>query len=149
MTNLADRPLATVARHGIAVAAEMTGCSIDTLRYYERAGVLPDIARSDNGQRLYSDDDLGWVAFVRRLRATGMSMRRVGDYTSMVRDGDGTLAERRHMLELHRATVAAAIDELTEALGVLDAKITHYEAAERGVDIGCADVPLRHVPELG
>lgn len=149
MTDLAERPQATVARHGIAAAAEMTGCSIDTLRYYERAGVLPEIARSSGGQRLYSDDDLGWVAFVRRLRATGMSMRRIGDYTSMVRAGDGTLAERRQMLEQHRATVAAAIDELTEALGVLDAKITHYEAAERGVDVGCPSVPLQHVPELG
>lgn len=151
MTDLTERSSAAsaVARHGIAAAAEMTGCTIDTLRYYERAGVLPDIARSDTGQRLYSDDDLGWVAFVRRLRATGMTMRRIEEYTTMVRAGDGTLAERRRFLEQHRAIVAGAIDELTEALGVLDAKIVHYEAAERGVDVGCADVPLRYVPELG
>ena len=129
--------------------AELTGCSIDTLRYYERAGVFPDIARSNGGQRLYSDDDLGWVAFVRRLRATGLPMRRVEEYATMVRAGDGTVAERRRMLEQHRATVAAAIDELTEALGVLDAKITHYEAAERGVDVGCPDVPLQHLRKLG
>lgn len=149
MTDLAERLPTSVPRHAIAAAAELTGCSIDTLRYYERAGVLPDIARSDTGQRLYSDDDLGWVAFVRRLRATGMSMRRVEEYTAMVRTGDGTLAERRQLLEQHRATVSAAIAELTEALKVLDAKITHYEAAERGVDVGCADIPLRYVPELG
>ncbi len=67
----------------------------------------------------------------------------------MVRAGEGTVAKRRRFLEQHRRTVAAAIDELTEALSVLDAKITHYEAAERGVDVGCAEVPLQYVPELG
>ncbi len=149
MTDVTERKSAMIARHGIAGAAKATGCSADTLRYYERAGVLPEIARSGSGQRLYSDSDLGWVAFVRRLRATGMSMRRIEEYTSMVRAGEGTIAERRQMLEEHRATVSSAIGELSEALGVLDAKITHYEAAERGVDVGCADVPLRYVRDLG
>lgn len=149
MTAVTNRRTDTAAQHSITEAAEATGCSTDTLRYYERAGVLPQIARSANGQRMYSDDDLGWVAFVRRLRATGMSMRRIEEYTSMVRAGDGTIADRRHLLERHRATVTAAIDELTEALGVLDAKIIHDEAAERGVDVGCGNVPLRYVPELG
>lgn len=149
MTEVTDPPFDTVPRHSIAAAAAATGCSTDTLRYYERSGVLPDITRSDSGHRLFSDDDLGWVAFVRRLRATGMSMRRIEEYTSMVRAGDGTIAERRLLLERHRSTVASAIDELSEALGILDAKIVHYEAAERGVDVGCADVPLRYVPELG
>ena len=149
MTDTSERAPDTVGRHGIAHAVEATGCSADTLRYYERASVLPKIERSSSGHRLYSDSDLGWVAFVRRLRATGMSMRRIQEYTSKVRAGEGTIAERRHMLEEHRATVASAIGELTEALSVLDAKITHYEAAERGVDVGCAEVPLRYVPELG
>lgn len=139
----------TAARYGIGEAAAATGCSPDTLRYYERAGILPDIKRSDGGQREYSDDDLGWITFVRRLRATGMPMRRVAAYTTMVRDGAGTVSERRRLLEQHRDTVAAAIDELAEALAVLEAKITHYEAAERGVDVGCGHRPLRHVPELG
>ncbi len=149
MVDIAEHPTKTVARHGIATAAEMTGCTIDTLRYYERAGVLPDITRSASGQRLYSDDDLGWVAFVRRLRATGMPMRRVHDYTTMVRAGATTIANRRRLLEEHRTTVAAAIAELTEALDVLDAKIHHYEATEQGIDVGCAEVPLKHVTQLG
>jgi DNA-binding transcriptional MerR regulator len=148
--DLVTDPTGPVAAcRSIAEAAEATGTSVDTLRYYERAGVLPDIARSPSGQRLYSDDDLGWIAFVRRLRATGMSMRRIEEYATMVRAGEGTVADRRALLEAHRATVAAAIDELVEALGVLDAKIDHYAAAERGVDVGCSEVPLRHVPELG
>lgn len=148
MTDLADAPPAEPT-YSIAEASAVTGVSIDTLRYYERAGVLPDIGRTDCGRRAYVEDDLGWIVFVRRLRSTGMSMRHIGEYTAMVRAGDGTIAQRRSMLEDHRTTVAAAIDELTVALRVLDNKIAHYEAAERGVDIGCQDAPMRHVSQLG
>ena len=134
--------------HTIAEAAEATGTTVDTLRYYERAGVMPEIHRTAGNQRLFSDDDLGWITFVRRLRATGMSMRAVASYAEMVRAGEGTIAERRRMLEDHRATVAAAIDELVDALAVLDRKVAHYEAAERGEDLSCAEQPLRHVAAL-
>lgn len=146
MTDLAQSPSPT---YTIAEASDATGATIDTLRYYERAGVLPDIARTTGGQRAYVDEDLGWIVFVRRLRATGMPMRRIAEYTGMVRAGEGTVGERRLLLEEHRATVAAARDELAVALDVLDAKIAHYEAAERGVDVNCREVPLRHVPQLG
>ena len=147
MTDLLDAPPGPT--YTIAEASAATGVSVDTLRYYERAGVLPDIGRTESGRRAYVEDDLGWIVFVRRLRSTGMSMRRIGDYTAMVRDGEGTVAERRRLLEDHRVTVAAAIDELTTALAVLDAKITHHEAAERGVDVGCGQSPLHHVSQLG
>lgn len=76
-------------------------------------------------------------------------MRGIAHDTSMVRAGSRTVAERRRLLEHHRVTVGAAIDELTEALHVLDAKITHYDAAEQGIDVGCPDIPLRHVAQLG
>lgn len=132
----------------ISQTAEACGVSVETLRYYERAGVLPPIARSSSGQRAYSADDVGWVRFVRRLRATGMSMQRIAVYATMVREGEGTVAERRRLLADHRATVAAAIAELGEALDVLDRKIAHYEAAEAGVDVDCGDRLLRHVPGL-
>ncbi len=132
----------------IAEAAEASGTTVDTLRYYERAGVLPPIHRTEGNQRLFSHDDLGWIAFVRRLRATGMSMQTIVSYTTMVRAGEGTVSQRRRMLEDHRSTVAAAITELGEALAALDRKIAHYEAAERGVDLSCAEEPLRHVAGL-
>ncbi len=152
MTDLAEREAAGVdalaASLSIGDAANATGATIDTLRYYERAGVLPDIQRSSNGRRVYSADDLGWITFVRRLRATGMSMQRIGEYTAMVRAGEGTISERRRFIEDHRETVAEAIVELTGVLGVLDRKIAHYQAAERGIDLDCSDTPLVHAPTL-
>lgn len=132
----------------IAEAGALTGTSSDTLRYYERAGVMPTIGRTHGGQRVYTSEDLGWITFVRRLRATGMTIQRIAEYTTMVRQGEGTITERRRIIEEHRATVAAAVAELTTVLGVLDRKIEHYEAAERGIDLDCSEKPLRHASQL-
>lgn len=132
----------------IAEAGTATGTSPDTLRYYERAGIMPTIGRTSGGQRAYTPDDLGWITFVRRLRSTGMSMQNIAQYTTMVRDGDGTIADRRRMIEDHRATVAAAIKELGTVLAVLDRKIEHYEAAEQGIDVGCSEQPLQYTNQL-
>ncbi len=134
--------------HSIAEASSATGVAADTLRYYERAGVMPSINRTAGGQRNYSADDLGWITFVRRLRATGMSMQHIARYTDMVRQGEGTVADRRRFIEDHRATVASAIEELTDVLAVLDRKIEHYEAAEQGIDVDCSVEPLRHANTL-
>ena len=133
----------------ITEAAAATGTTPDTLRYYERADVMPQIPRNAVGQRVYDSDSLGWISFVRRLRSTGMSMHRIADYTRMVREGTGTIGARRQMLAEHRDTVAGAVAELTEALAVLDRKVAHYEAAERGVDVDCSEQPLVHTPRLG
>lgn len=128
--------------HRIAAAATATNTTADTLRYYEKVGVIPAIHRDDGGHRIYDDDDLGWISFVLRLRATGMPLERVADYTRMVREGEGTVAQRRAMLEDHRDTVSAAIAELEVALRALEAKIAHYAAAERGQQLDCDDVAL-------
>ncbi|MEE8600669.1 MerR family transcriptional regulator [Euzebya tangerina] len=141
---LADTP----ATYTISEAGARTGVSADTLRYYEKAGIMPPVRRDAGGRRQYSSDDLGWITFVRRLRATGMSMQRIEEYTAMVRAGEGTIADRRRHLEEHRETVIAAIEELTEAVAVLDRKIEHYVAAEEGRDISCSVEPLKHVGEL-
>jgi DNA-binding transcriptional MerR regulator len=141
-------PSARQSEYSIAEASAATGTSADTLRYYERAGIMPTIGRTAGGQRTYTPDDLGWITFVWRLRATGMTMQSIAEYTKMVRDGDGTIADRRRMIEDHRATVAAAIEELGSVLTVLDRKIEHYEAAERAIDVGCSEQPLQYVTQL-
>lgn len=141
-------PTQQQSRYSIAEAADATGTSADTLRYYERAGIMPAIARTGGGQRSYTPDDLGWITFVRRLRSTGMSMQRIAEYSTMVRLGNGTIADRRRMIEDHRATVAAAIEELSGVLAVLDRKIEHYEAAEQGIDVDCSEQPLQFANQL-
>lgn len=126
----------------IGAASKRTDVSIDTLRYYERAGLLPAVARSSSGQRVYSLDDCGWIVFIRRLRATAMPVNEIAEYTSLVRNDDGTAAQRREVLVRHRERIREARAELNGALAILDRKIEHYEAAELGIDLDCSEQPV-------
>lgn len=101
----------------IAEACAVTGTSSDTLRYSERAATMPTIRRNSGGHRIYSSEDVGLITFV-RLRATGMKIQRIAEYTTMGRQDEGTIADRRRILDDHRATVTAAVDELTTVLEV-------------------------------
>ena len=135
----------TFPRYSIGRTAERTGVSVDTLRYYEKAGLMPDIVRTRAGQREYSHDDCGWILFVRRLRATAMPVSEIAQYTALVREDTGTAGQRRAILEAHRNRVRDARTELDDALTILDRKIEHYAAAEQGIDVGCSDEPVNTV----
>lgn len=112
----------------IADAAALTGLSVDTLRYYERDGLLlRPVPRSASGQRRYEDADLRWIELLTRLRSTGMPIRDVRRYADLVREGAGTEAARLDLLRAHRAAVLSQLAELTEHLGAIDRKIGIYE----------------------
>lgn len=104
-----------------------TGLSVPTLRYYEEIGLLDAVRRAPNGHRRYTDDDLRRVAFLKRVRATGMSIREMQHYVNLYRAGDDTLYERLAILAAHRQAVQAQVEALTETLDFLDAKITRYQ----------------------
>ena len=108
----------------------MTGLSADTLRYYERVGLLNPIERASGGQRRYSGNDAAWVEFLTRLRATGMSIARMRLFAELRRQGDRTVRERRELLEAHRLDVEARRALLADNLGVIVAKIEHYRTLE-------------------
>ena len=118
----------------IQEVAEKIGLSIHTLRYYEDAGLIPSVNRADNGHRRYSDLDLRWLYFVRRLRATGMPTSEIRRYTSLALQGDSTLGERLTLLEAHRDKVQLQIEELTLCLNILEAKIAGYQALHSGLN---------------
>lgn len=112
----------------IQQVAEATGLSEYTLRYYERIGLIHSINRAENGHRRYSPDDVGWIDFLNKLRATGMSIQQMQQYAELQRDGDCTLPERLEMLKAHRAQVEAQLDILYEHLKVIRYKIEYYQA---------------------
>ncbi|WP_395509265.1 MerR family transcriptional regulator [Streptomyces racemochromogenes] len=116
----------TEARYTISEVEARTGLTQHTLRWYERIGLMPHVDRSHSGQRRFSDKDLGWLAFVGKLRATGMSVADMVRYAELVREGDHTVDERRALLERTRREVLARVAELTDALDVLDRKIEMY-----------------------
>jgi DNA-binding transcriptional MerR regulator len=114
----------------IAEAAERSGLSAHTLRYYERIGLIHPVDRGTNGHRRYGRDDLEWLDLLIKLRTTGMPIRQMVEYAELVRTGPRTVARRRAMLERHRAEITARMAELEDTAAVLDRKIAMYHEME-------------------
>lgn len=113
----------------IAEAAEASGLSAYTLRYYEQIGLIAPIGRR-SGARRYSDADMRWLDFLVRLRATGMSMRDMQRYAQLLRKGNSSaasLAERQTLLEDHAERLEAEIRTQRETLAYIRKKIRLYE----------------------
>ncbi len=111
----------------IAEAAEQSGLTAHTLRYYERDGLmLFPVERASTGHRRYTDRDLRWIEMVTRLRATGMPIRDVRRYADLVRAGAGNEQERLELLRDHRRAVLDQLAEVQDHLGAIDRKIGIY-----------------------
>ncbi|MDY0816669.1 MerR family transcriptional regulator [Kitasatospora purpeofusca] len=115
------------ARHTIGEVSAASGLTAHTLRWYERIGLLDPVDRSASGQRRYSDADLHRLAFLGRLRLTGMPVADMLRYVELARQGDRTSADRRDLLLAHREEVRQRIADLHATLAVLDRKIDLYD----------------------
>jgi DNA-binding transcriptional MerR regulator len=107
--------------------AEKTGFSLDTLRYYERIGLLDGVARTSGGRRRYGDDDLGWIEMLRCLRDTGMPIARMREFAALTRD-ERTVAARIALLEEHDREVEERIATLHAQRDHLRGKIAYYRS---------------------
>lgn len=115
----------------IAKLAELSGLTAHTIRYYERIGLLPRADRDAGGRRVYDRSILDWFGFLGRLKTTGMPIRKMQEYATLRELGDCTVAERRTLLEQHRAVVRSRIAELKANLRFLDTKIDTYVDLEK------------------
>jgi len=115
----------------VSEAAEQVGLTTYTLRWYEQEGLVEPVGRDSAGRRRYTQQDLDWLLLLTRLRRTGMPVRDMRAYAELAREGDGTLADRRHLFEAHRDRVQARIAELEEDLKVLNYKIEVYGKMEQ------------------
>lgn len=116
---------------GIAEAASTIGLTAHTLRYYERIGLAGEPPRTPDGRRRYTEKNLDWLRLITRLRSTGMSIAEMCRYAELVREGPGTVGERRELLQSHRDAVRQRITELQHDLVVIDEKIEKYFAKEQ------------------
>jgi DNA-binding transcriptional MerR regulator len=107
--------------------AEKTGFSLDTLRYYERIGLLDGVSRNPGGQRVYCDDDVNWLGILRCLRDTGMPIARMRRYADLSRD-ERTVAERLALLEEHDREVGQRIETLQMQRERIRDKIHYYRS---------------------
>ena len=122
--------------HGIPIAdaSARSGLPIDTLRYYERIGLIDPPARDGAGRRSYRGEDLDWLTFLLRMRTTGMPIKAVREYAGLRRLSTEASAVRRKQILLdHRRDIQARMAELTACLDVLDYKIDNYEQIERAL----------------
>jgi DNA-binding transcriptional MerR regulator len=113
-------------RYTIQEISHLTGLSIHTLRYYEQIELLDSVERLDNGHRRYKPTDLTRIEFLKRLRATGMSIKEMQYYVELYRRGDSTLRERRKILQEHRESIQTQLDELLDTMFLIDGKIERY-----------------------
>jgi DNA-binding transcriptional MerR regulator len=118
-------------QYTISEVVACTGLSAHTLRWYERIGLMPHIDRSHTGQRRFTNKDLDWLAFVGKLRLTGMPVADMVRYAEMAREGAHTMPERQALLAATREDVRRRIAELQDTLAVLDYKIEFYAGARR------------------
>lgn len=116
-----------MAGYSIEEAAERTGVSRHTLRYYERIGLLAPVGRATGGHRRYTDADLGAVHFLTLLRDTGMPIRDMQRFVDLTRAGDHTIPDRIDVLVGHRAQLVAHLELLNQHLKALDHKIGVYQ----------------------
>jgi DNA-binding transcriptional MerR regulator len=114
----------------IGQVAELTGLSAHTLRWYERVGLLEDVARDAYGNRQYSRRDLRRLVMLMRLRTTGMPVSEMQRYAVLLREGPSTEPERARLLEDHRDRVLGHIAELHRDLDMINRKIASYRRAD-------------------
>ncbi|MFN8411949.1 MAG: MerR family transcriptional regulator [Anaerolineales bacterium] len=118
--------------------AEATGLSAHTLRYYERVGLIHPINREENTRRCYTANDVGWIDFLMKLRATGMSIKDMQQYAQLQRLGDETLPQRVEMLKKLHNNVEERVDELNEHLKLIQYKIEIYSKLVEEKDLETA-----------
>lgn len=134
-TSTAPEPLAADRSWLIGDVARISGLSVDTLRYYDRAGLLGEVRRNHAGRRVFDDAALGLLDLVLRLRRTGMPVDEVRRFVDLVRFGDAERAGRLELLRVHRGRVSEQLSQLTEDLAVIDWKVAAYRAGEEGREV--------------
>ena len=113
----------------ISEVSKHTGISTDTLRYYERIGLVRPVNRNANGIRDYTDLDLRRVEFIKCMRNAGLPIEVLIEYVALVQQGDQTIESRKEILKEQRGLLAARMEEMQKTLDILDHKIEVYENA--------------------
>ena len=123
--------------YSIGEFSKVTGLGIHTLRYYEHENLIIPLRNASNRRR-YSEKDIAWIAFIKRLKATGMPIKEIKKYAVLRAKGDATLSERMEMLVQHRRSLNEQIRQLQEHEAMLDEKIAFYR---QEIERRCSDTP--------
>lgn len=122
-------------RYTIKQVAEMTGLTTVTIRYYDKMGLFPHLARTEAGYRVFDDDNVMFLKIVECLKRSGMSIKDICQFSEWVRQGDDSLQQRYDMFLERKAAVERQIADLQETLSVIEHKCGYYrEAIDAGTE---------------
>lgn len=116
----------------IAETSKKYGLTADTLRYYERIGLIPPVPRTKGGVRNYDDASCGWIELVRCMRSAGVQIEALIEYGALCRQGEGTEERRKEILLEQRALLLGRMEKMQRSLDRLDYKIANYDQIMRG-----------------
>ena len=117
----------------IGKVSQMTGLSRDTLRYYEKIGLIRHLEKDESGRKKYSEKDIEWIEFLKRLKTTKMSLKDIGKYADLRYEGDETSGERKKMLTKQLEKIMEEIEKLMETKQILVCKIKTYDEIEKKI----------------
>ena len=112
----------------ISEVSKKFGLSADTLRYYERIGLIPHVPRSQSGLRDYDEESCNWIEFIKCMRSAGLPIEILIEYVTMFRQGDSTISARKELLIEQRDILRQKISDMQPTLDRLDYKINLYES---------------------
>ncbi len=124
----------------IAEVSEKYNISADTLRYYERVGLLPPVNRTDSGIRDFDEGDILRVEFIKCMRSAGLPIEVLTEYIQLVQMGDSTIEQRKQILESEREKLIGRMAEMQKTLDKLDYKISIYENSMLATEQKLSDV---------
>ena len=115
--------------YSISQAAKRTGLSVDTLRYYDREGLLPFLHKGNRGKRYFNETDFEWLLVVDCLKKTGLTIQEIRGYVELCLQGDATLEQRHQLFLQRREALLEQMGRLEEALYRVDFKCWYYRTA--------------------
>ena len=115
----------------IGEVSEITELSRDTLRYYEKIGLIRQLEKDNSGRKKYSEKDIEWIEFLKRLKTTKMSLKDIGRYAELRYAGDRTSGERKKLLTKQLEKITKEIEKLLETKQILEGKIKVYNEKEK------------------
>lgn len=113
----------------ISEVSKRYGISQDTLRYYERIGVIPPVHRTGSGLRDYTEEDCGWVELAGCMRGAGLPLPALAEYVRLSREGDETIPDRRELLMKQKEQLALQLEAIQKTMERLEYKISCYDRA--------------------
>lgn len=107
--------------------SELSGVSADTIRYYERIGLIPPVKRNANGIRDFDEEDLRWISFSRQMRNAGLSIESLVEYLTLFQAGNETVPARKEIIATQIAVLKEKAAGLNTAIERLEFKLENYE----------------------